>query len=70
MNDRGRVLALARELDDTRRAAAKLILDFVQESAPTPEMRERLARAFDAKASGADEITARLARLVALELRQ
>lgn len=70
MTSNERIIALERELDDTRMAAATVIVDFAAGIAPTPERRERLARAFEANGQGADHITARLVRLVAAELRR
>lgn len=70
MSPEERIIALEREVGDTRIAAARMILDFAEGVAPTRERRERLARAFEANAQGADQITARLARLVVAELRR
>lgn len=70
MSPEERIIALEREMDDTRIAAARMILDFAEGVAPTRERRERLARAFEVNAQGADQISARLARLVAAELRR
>lgn len=68
MNSEERIIALERELDDTRRAAALVILGMVDAIAQTPQGREDLARGFDEAANEAartDPVLARLTRLVA-----
>ena len=65
-----RIIALERELDDTRLAAVRLILGIVRTIATTPVGRQEMARGFDEAASEADPLMARMARLVAAELRR
>ena len=61
MTPEERIIALERELQDTRRAAAHIILGLVDGIARTPEGREELARGFDEAAREADPVTARMA---------
>lgn len=73
MTPEERIIALERELDDTRRAAAAVILGMVDAIAQTPEGREDLARGFDEAAKEAaktDPVLARLVRLVAGMIRE
>lgn len=73
MSPEERIIALERELYDTRRAAVTVILGMADAIAQTPEGREDLARGFDDAAKDAtiaDPVLARLARLVAGALRE
>lgn len=70
MSPEERIIALERELDDTRLAAVRLILGIVRTIATTPEGRQEMARGFDEAAAEADPLMARMARLVAAELRR
>jgi hypothetical protein len=70
MNSEERIIALERELDDTRRAAASMMLGMIDAMTRTPEEREEIARSFDKAAAGVDPAAARLAWLVAAALRQ
>lgn len=70
MTDKDRIIALERELDDTRLAAVRLILGMCRAIATTPEGREERARSFEEAAAQADPLMARMARLVAAELRR
>lgn len=70
MTPEERVIALEREMEDTRRAAVMLILGIVEAVATTPDGREDLAQGFDEVAGEADHVTARLARLVAAAIRR
>lgn len=65
-----RIIALERELADTRRAAVLMMLGMAEAIAQTPEGREELAQAFDAAATDDETVTARLARLVAAAIRR
>ena len=70
MSPEERIIALERELDDTRLAAVRLILGIVRAIATTPVGRQEMARGFDEAAAEADPLMARMARLVATELRR
>lgn len=70
MSPEERIIALERELDDTRRAAVTLIVGIAEAVAGSPEGREELAQSFEEAAGEADHVTARLARLVAGALRR
>ena len=64
-----RVIALERELIDTRKAAVALIVGWLGDTLATPSARRNAAQWFDASAVDADVVSARLARLVAAALR-
>ena len=70
MTDTDRIIALERELDDTRRAAVHLVLVMVDAVAKTPESRDQLAQGFALAATDSDPVTSRLARLMAAAVRQ
>lgn len=70
MSPEERIIALERELDDTRLAAVRLILGIVRAIATTPVGRQEMARGFEEAAAEADPLMARMARLVAAELRR
>lgn len=70
MNAEERLIAMERELAETRRGAAGMVLGMVNDMARTPLDREEFARTFDEAAASADEVTARLARLVAGAIRR
>lgn len=70
MSPEERNIALERELDDTRRAAANMMLGMIDAMTKTPEEREEIAQSFDEAAGGVDPAAARLARLVATAIRQ
>lgn len=70
MNAEERLIAMERELADTRRAAVGLVLGMVDAIARTPFEREEFARTFEEAATSADEVTARLACLVAGAVRR
>ena len=70
MQDIERIVALERELEDTRRAAVKIVLDMVDSVARTPDQREELARGFAQAATGNDPIMARLAWVMAEAVRR
>lgn len=70
MTDADLIIALERELDDTRRAAVHIVLLMVDAVAKTPEKRDELARGFALAATDSDPVTARLARLIAAAVRE
>ena len=61
MTEIDRIVALERELEDTRRAAVQLVLGMVNAVAKTPEQREELAQGVTLAATESDPETARLA---------
>lgn len=63
------LVAVERELIDTRRAAVRVIFDLMDTVIATDDGRERLARRLDELSRTGDQATARLARLVAAALR-
>lgn len=69
MSDQERMIALEREVIDTRNSAVELIVGWLDHIQATPAARRMAAEWFDASARGADLGTARLARLVAGALR-
>ncbi len=69
MSDQDRIIALEREVIDTRNAAVGLILGWLNNTLATPAMRRSAAQWFDAAVVDAEIETARLARLVAGALR-
>jgi len=70
MNSEERLVAMERELADTRRAAVGLLLGMVDAITHTPLEREEFARALDDAATDAEPVTARLVRLVAGAIRR
>jgi hypothetical protein len=64
-----RVIALEREVIDTRKAAVALIVGWLDETLATPSARRNAAQWFDGSAVDADVVAARVARLVAAALR-
>lgn len=69
MTSEERIIALERELDDTRLAAARLIMRMAGGLATSPQARAGLAQVFEEAAGDPDPITARIARMVAAGLR-
>lgn len=69
MSEIDRIVALERELDDTRRAAVHIVLGMVDAIAKTREAREELAQGFAWAATDTDPVTARLALLLAAAIR-
>ena len=69
MSDQDRIIALEREVIDTRNAAVELIVGWLDHNHATPAARRAAAQWFDTAVSGAEIETARLARLVAGALR-
>lgn len=70
MDDKQRIIALERELAETRRAAVMMMVGVLEVITESPEGRERLARGFEDAAEVSDPVAARLARLIALALRK
>jgi hypothetical protein len=70
VTDQDRIIALEREVIDTRNAAVGLIAGWLDANHPTPSAKRDAAQWFDSMTSGADVETARLARLVAGALRR
>ena len=70
MQDIERIVALERELEDTRRAAVKIVLAMVDSVGQTPDQREELARGFAQVVTGNDPIMARLAWVMAQAIRR
>lgn len=70
VSDEERVIALEREVIDTRNAAVELIVGWLDHNHATPAAKRSAAEWFDGSATGADIGTARLARLVAGALRR
>ena len=64
-----RLIQLERELIETRNAAVAMVVGMAKGITSSPEGREELAASFDAVAAEADQVTRRLATLVALALR-
>jgi hypothetical protein len=69
MSDQDRIIALEREVIDTRNAAVGLIVGWLEHTHTTPAGRRSAAQWFDAAVFDAEIETARLARLVAGALR-
>ena len=69
MSDQERMIALEREVIETRNAAVELIIGWLLHNQATPAARRVAAQWFDGSAIGADVVAARLARLVAGALR-
>ena len=69
MSKEERIIALEREVIDTRNAAVELVLGWLQHSQSTPAARRLAAEWFDGASLGAEMSTARLARLMAGALR-
>jgi len=70
MDDKQHIIALERELEDTRLAAVRMMLGMIDAMTGTSEEREEVARSFDEAGSGEDPVTARMARLVASTIRE
>ena len=70
MTEIDRIVALERELEDTRRAAVTVVLAMVDSVARTPDQREELAQGFAQVATGKDPIMARLAWVMAEAVRR
>jgi len=70
MSDQERMIALEREVIDTRKAAALLILGWLNHSDPSMQLRQTAVQWFEDAAIDADMVTARLARLVSGALRR
>ncbi len=70
MSDQERLIALEREVIDTRKAAARLIVGWANDTQQSPAARSAVAQWFDRSAVAADIVTARLARLIAAALRE
>ena len=69
MSKEDQIIALERELIDTRNAAVELLVGWLQHTHTTPSGRRVAAEWFDGASVGAEIATARLARLVAGALR-
>lgn len=69
VSDQDRIIALEREVIDTRNAAVELIVGWLDHSQATPAARRMAAQWFEGAVSGAEIEVARLARLVAGALR-
>jgi hypothetical protein len=69
MSNQDQIIALEREVIDTRNAAVELLVGWLQHTHTTPSGRRSAAEWFDAASIGAEMATARLARLVAGALR-
>ena len=69
VNDQDRIIALEREVIDTRNAAVELIVGWLDHNQATPAARRSAAHWFDGAVVGAEIELARLARLVAGALR-
>ena len=65
-----RIIALERELEDTRLAAVRVVLGMVDAIANTPEQREELAQGFAWAAAESDPATAQLSWLMAEAIRR
>lgn len=70
MSDVDRIIALEREVIDTRNAAVQLIVGWLDHNHATPAARRSAAKWFDGAVIGAEIETARLARLVSGALRR
>ena len=69
MSDQERMIALEREVIDTRNASVELIVGWLVHNQATPAARRTAAEWFEGAAVGAEIATARLARLVGAALR-
>lgn len=69
MSDQERMIALEREVIETRNAAVELIVGWLDQTQTTPAGRRAAAEWFEGSTIGADIAAARLARLVAAALR-
>ena len=69
MSDQERMIALEREVIETRNSAVELIVAWLVHNQATPAARRIAAQWFDSASIGADVAAARLARLVAGALR-
>jgi hypothetical protein len=69
VSDVDRIIALEREVIDTRNAAVQLIVGWLDHNHATPAARRSAAQWFDGAVIGAEIETARLARLVSGALR-
>lgn len=69
MSDQEQIIALEREVIETRNAAVELIVGWLVHNQATPAARRASAQWFDEAGRGADIAAARLARLVAGALR-
>jgi hypothetical protein len=70
VSDQERIIALEREIIDTRNAAVELIVGWLEHTNATPAARRATAQWFEAAVSDAEIETARLARLIAGALRK
>lgn len=70
VKDQDRIIALEREVIETRNAAVELIIGWLEHNHATPAARRAAAQWFDVAAIGGDVDAARLARLVAGALRR
>lgn len=70
MTPEERTIVLEGELNETRLAAVRLTLGMVRVIATTPAGREQMAQGFEQAATKADPLLARMARMVAENLRR
>ena len=70
MTEIDRIVALERELEDTRRAAVEIVLGMVDCVARTAAQREELALGFARATTGTDPLTARLAWVMVEAIRR
>lgn len=70
MSNQEQMIALEREVIETRNAAVELIAGWLVHNQATPAARRIAAEWFDGATIGADVAVARLARLVAAALRE
>ena len=68
--DAERIIALERELANTRQASKRMILGMIDAMTRTPEEREEIAKSFDEAAAGVDFTTAELAQVIAAMIRE
>ena len=69
MNEQEQIIALEREVIETRNASVELIVGWLNQNHATPAAKRLAAQWFDDATVGADVPAARLARLVAAALR-
>lgn len=69
MSSEERIIALEREVIDTRNSAVELLMGWLEHNHSTPAAKRAAAQWFDSASIGAEFGTARLARLLAGALR-
>lgn len=70
MTSKERVIALERELEDTRRTAVEMMLGMLDVTTRTPDEREAVARGFERAATVVDSKSAEFAMLMAAAIRR